>query len=741
MKAVGASFLGFVLGCVPLAGCGSSEAQGSYPAHGVVQKGPFNVGATIRIQELDSGLDPTGRSFSTETTNNFGSFELPVRVGSALVEITGEGYYYDEVVGIPSSSPLTLRAYSDLRTNSVVNVNVLTDLEGPRLAYLTNEGASFAEADAQARAEVLRVFNIEDETGSFDDMNIALEGRDNAVLLAVSVVMQQVARSHADSSATVVAELSGRLAAIGSDLELDGELDDAGLEQDLLDAGVVLDLAAARGSLEARFEELGAGTVPAFEDYVDSDADGLLTRDDYSLAFRTESTTELATEVTSEEIELHIVDGTTQTAAVSRGTIVLNGIDTGVVTAAVEDGDVLAVKLASAEQYLDVVTPVTADVTVGKNRGSFTVETRFTPKATLFRRVPGDHLGQGIAFAGADVVGLGMMPLARDPSGGGSLLRFAGDDGVLRLEKQADYAQPGQTLHGPLVYHRGEVLVGTQVDGIASDDVFLLDATTGSLVQTFHNPLHTAATEYGTAYAVTDDLVAVSDPSLADGRVYLFDRTSGMLVRTLYSDPSNSRGAFGRNLAFWGNDLVIADVERSSRRSVVEIRGIDGKLKRSLIDPLPHGCFGCSLAVAGGFILVGDPSFMTGDLTASGAVHIFDAATGARLRTLENPMPQGNALFGAELAAEGNDLLVGAPQQHSGGFDYAGTAFLIDLRTGRTRFTFPRPEPEATGMVPRYGGFAMAGGKIAIGARYASPAGVGEAGAIYIFDATQGVVP
>ncbi len=719
-------------------GAGGEGAGGPYEAHGVVQKGPFNIGSTMTMQELDASLEATGRTFSAKTSDNFGSFEVPGALLSPFLEVIADGYYYDEVAGASSSSPLTLRSYSDLRTNQIANVNVLTDLAGPRLAHLIGEGAGFAAADAQARAEVLQVFNIQEETGSFDDMDVALAGDDNAILLAASAVMQQMATSQASGSATVVSELSERLADIASDLASDGVLSDAGLKQDLLDAGVALDLAEVRSNLEARFDELGSGTVPAFEDYVDSDADGLLNMHDYSLAFATKSTIELATEVISEELEVHLFDGGTEMATASRGTIVLNGTDTGDSAVPVQDGDTLAIKLVSADEYVDLLSSVTSNVVIGKNSGSFTLETRFGPKSTLYRHVPGDHLGLPVAFAGSDVLGLGKVPAPSQNPGDGTLLRFSGADGSLELEGAPYF---GKTFKGPIVWTDGQVLVGTFNNGGASSDVHLLDATTGALIRTFPDPAPRPIPSYGRAYAANADVVAVSDTN--GGKVYLFDRAQGTLLRTIFADPTNVHGAFGDSLVISGDELLIADVSQTdNRRSLVEIHGLDGALRRSLVDPLPPSeisCFGCSLAVGGGYILVGAPHFTTNGSSKSGAVHIFDAVTGARVRTLENPLPQELAFFGQELSVDGDALLIGAFGQDSGGVANAGSAFLFDLDTGRIRYMYPNPAPKADARF-EYGGFAIGGGKIAIGSQKASPGGFAEAGAIYIFDAAHGLL-
>src|SRR5689334_13260053 len=43
---------------------------------GHVQKGPFIIGTTISMSELDASLDQTGSNFSTQTSDNSGYFEV-----------------------------------------------------------------------------------------------------------------------------------------------------------------------------------------------------------------------------------------------------------------------------------------------------------------------------------------------------------------------------------------------------------------------------------------------------------------------------------------------------------------------------------------------------------------------------------------------------------------------------------------------------------------------------------------
>ena len=64
--------------------------------------------------------------------------------------------------------------------------------------------------------------------------------------------------------------------------------------------------------------------------------------------------------------------------------------------------------------------------------------------------------------------------------------------------------------------------------------------------------------------------------------------------------------------------------------------------------------------------------------TNAGAAYLFDIATGSLLETFENPTPEEGDVFGRSVAALGQNLLVGAQLDHSGGID-PGAAFLFEV--------------------------------------------------------------
>lgn len=230
---------------------------------GYAQKGPYLIGTSISLSELNSGLSQTGKVFTASIGNNQGEFEINnIDLSSRYVEITANGFYFNELQGENSTAQLTLSAVSDISDRSTLNVNVLSHLEKDRLYKLVSEGSSYADAKKQAQEEVLKVFLIEKtDMDESETLNIAEDGDDNAILLAISVILQ----GHIS-----VADMSELLGKLNTDLKEDGTLDDPAIGTSLINNARLADLNTIRTNLENRYEELGLDvTIPEFEKYVE----------------------------------------------------------------------------------------------------------------------------------------------------------------------------------------------------------------------------------------------------------------------------------------------------------------------------------------------------------------------------------------------------------------------------------------------------------------------------------------
>ena len=248
----------------------------TYNIKGSVQKGPFIQGTSINIQGLDDALNPTGKNWQTKTSDDAGTFAIESKIESELVDVTASGYYFNEIEGKISTSPITLRTLSDLSSEGTTNINVLTTLAYERILKLVKiDGLKIDDARKQAEAEVLQAFNIisGSASGGFDKLDISKKGEGNAVLLAISAILQQ-GRSEG--------EMSELLSKIASDISSDGTLDNEKICEDIKQQGMAIDIEKTRANLDERYSKLGVSgySIPAFEDYLDVNGNGVVDKED-----------------------------------------------------------------------------------------------------------------------------------------------------------------------------------------------------------------------------------------------------------------------------------------------------------------------------------------------------------------------------------------------------------------------------------------------------------------------------
>jgi hypothetical protein len=259
-----------VIGC----GSGGGGVSDSNSIQGFIQKGPFIQGSMVSIQELDRNLIPTGKVFLTETFDDAGSFDLEANIDSGYLDIKTTGFYFNEVSGSLSNASITLNAIVDATESKNINVNILTTLTYHRIKYLIlNKNINLYEAQEQAEYEVLRIFYIDrnilgTQLDNFYRMDISKEGISNAILLAISCILQ---------SGNTEAELSELLAKISSDIEIDGILNTRAYIDKIMNSSEALQPDFIRQNLINRYKSLGTAiTVPDFENFIDFDSDGII---------------------------------------------------------------------------------------------------------------------------------------------------------------------------------------------------------------------------------------------------------------------------------------------------------------------------------------------------------------------------------------------------------------------------------------------------------------------------------
>jgi hypothetical protein len=243
-------------------GCTKENTIIKEEIHGLAQKGPFVIGSNISIFELNTDLTQTGKTYSTQISDNTGSFRVnSLELKSQFVEIKADGFYFNEVSGDKSTAPLTLFTLSDVTDKSNINTNVITSLEKERIKYLISQGNSFSNSKDKAKSEILKIFSITDSfTTESELLSIAGAGDENAVLLALSILLQGYGS---------VADLTELLSGISFDIKEDGKLDNMELGSKLLNNAKYLNLENIRNNIEKRYDDLNMSVdIPDFEKYI-----------------------------------------------------------------------------------------------------------------------------------------------------------------------------------------------------------------------------------------------------------------------------------------------------------------------------------------------------------------------------------------------------------------------------------------------------------------------------------------
>lgn len=273
----------FILGLACSGGDPSGDGRSEVALSGVVQKGPFILGARVSVSPLNDVGVPTGQQFDGSTANNLGEFTvegLPV----GPVALVGDGYYFDEVRGGLSGGPLLLRAlHRSAADATAVNLHVLTHLSEARARVLLEQGATVDDALAEAEAEAVAALGIGPPglklaSAAGQASVTGPDTDDNAYLFAVSAVFATAA--HQTAPDAVDARLQALLNQAAADLADDGLLT-AELTAGLAAAESAVDADGVRDALATYLTTLGLPpATPDLERALDQDHDGLVNMDD-----------------------------------------------------------------------------------------------------------------------------------------------------------------------------------------------------------------------------------------------------------------------------------------------------------------------------------------------------------------------------------------------------------------------------------------------------------------------------
>jgi hypothetical protein len=225
------------------------------------------------------------------------------------------------------------------------------------------------------------------------------------------------------------------------------------------------------------------------------------------------------------------------------------------------------------------------------------------------------------------------------------------------------------------------------------------------------------------------------------GRAYVFNASSGALLHTLNNPTPAANDYFGWVVAVSGNFVVVGadgdDTGAAHAGSAYVFDASTGAYLRTLQRPTPaaNDGFGWSVAVSGNIVVVGSPFEDAGPGDA-GRAYVFNASTGALLSTLNNPTPAAFDQFGKSVAVSGNLVVVGAEQDDTGAGD-SGSAYLFDATTGALIHTLANPTPAASA---KFGSSVSLSGNLVVVGTPNDSTDASASGRVHVFDASTGTL-
>ena len=286
--------------------------------------------------------------------------------------------------------------------------------------------------------------------------------------------------------------------------------------------------------------------------------------------------------------------------------------------------------------------------------------------------------------------------------------------------------------------------IGDDDKGSGSGSAYLLDITTGDLIQKLTAPDGASSYRFGASVALDGDYALIGSGSAANsGSAYLFDLTTGNLLHKLIAPDGARYDVFGRSVAIDGDYALIGasgdDDKGRDSGSAYLFDLTTGNLLHKLIAPdgASYDGFGRSLAIDGNYALIASP-YDDDKGASSGSTYLFDITTGNLLHKLIAPDGASGNIFGDSVALDGNYALIGSSTDYNNG-TWSGSAYLFDISSGSLLQKLIAPDGVSGDLfgssVAIDGDYALVGAKWDWHDEYYNDL---ESGSAYLFDITTG---
>ena len=227
---------------------------------GYVQKGQLVKGSQVTAFVLDQQLKATGNSYPANISDDLGAFAIDVKVEEPFLELRAEGYYFNEVTGEVSESPIYLEAMGNQQSTNL-NINLFTTITKPRIKKLLADGMGWETSTLTAQEELLSALGVDDTTEDFTDIDITGTDKSDALLLAFACIIQQ------DRS---ISEIITLIQNAASEFEAEGKITEKTVNAILANRAAVNPFEVAHNIAEYYSEKSITGkSLPAFYKYID----------------------------------------------------------------------------------------------------------------------------------------------------------------------------------------------------------------------------------------------------------------------------------------------------------------------------------------------------------------------------------------------------------------------------------------------------------------------------------------
>ena len=365
------------------------------------------------------------------------------------------------------------------------------------------------------------------------------------------------------------------------------------------------------------------------------------------------------------------------------------GVDVAVAGASIvvgARGDDTSVEDAGAAYFFEQTT------------GNLTT-TFFTPTPSSY-----DFFGQAVAVSG-DLIAVGTTLDDTGAIDTGSVQVYESQAQTLRLTIANPTPDSGDNFGGAVAMSSEILVVGAPRDDTSGADsgiAYVFNASSGALLHTLANPTPAIGDNFGTSVTIDGSLVVVGAPgddtgATNSGSVYVFDAGNGVYLGEIANPSPNDFDAFGAAIDISG-DLLVAGSRFDDTMAVnAGVAYVFDAPTRSLTTTLTdsqaakNDLFGQAVAIAGTTVAIGSPQKDAGAVNG-GAVHMFNALTGAQTDTIISLIPATDGFFGESIAINDQVLAVGSNREDSQVPD-SGAAYIFDVTTGNHIQRLEHPSP------------------------------------------------